>query len=314
MREMNRFIFRWQSGLGFAIIGLFLFLAVAAPLLSPPKGQDPMIKITGKANDLIPHPPSSQAPLGTLPKQVSVFHSLVWGSRSALTFSIVIVLTTALFGILIGAASAYRGNLLNTIAMRTTDAFLAFPLIAGVVLFKQLLIFAMVASGTRVYITGEIEQTGAPSALQSFLTMVNPVMLAFILFSWMPYARITNSMVMRINQAEYVQAARAMGASHFRIILRHLIPNAITPAVVLAARDMGGVVLLQATFTFIGLGGNSAWGDLLARGRDWIIGPGGNPLLYWWVFIPPTLALIFYGIGWNLLGDSLNDLLNRRSV
>jgi peptide/nickel transport system permease protein len=72
-------------------------------------------------------------------------------------------------------------------------------------------------------------------------------------------------------------------------------------------------VLLQATFSFIGLGGGSPWGDLLASGRDWIIGPGGNPLKYWWVFIPATAALMAFGIAWNLLGDVVNEWLNPRT-
>ncbi len=142
---------------------------------------------------------------------------------------------------------------------------------------------------------------------------LDAVMIAFILFSWMPHARIMNTMVMRIKQTEYVQAAQALGAGHATIIFRHLIPNAIAPVLVLAARDVGGMVLLQATFTFIGLGGNSLWGTLLVRGRDWVIGPGGNILTFWWVFLPATLALVLFGIGWNLIGDGLNEVLNPRT-
>jgi len=121
-----------------------------------------------------------------------------------------------------------------------------------------------------------------------------------------------NTVVLRIKQTQYIQASRALGAGHSTIIFRHLIPNSITPVLVLAARDVGGMVLLQATFTFIGLGGESLWGNLLVWGRDYIITPGGL-LTYWWVFLPATLALVLFGIGWNLLGDGLNDLLNPRT-
>jgi peptide/nickel transport system permease protein len=144
------------------------------------------------------------------------------------------------------------------------------------------------------------------------LQKIDPVLITFILFSWMIYARMMNTVVHRIKQTEYVQAARALGASHSQIIFRHLIPNAIAPAVVLAARDVGGMVLLQATFTFIGLGGASVWGSLLVNGRDWIITLGGI-FTYWWVFLPAALALVLFGIGWNLLGDGLNDALNPRT-
>jgi peptide/nickel transport system permease protein len=81
---------------------------------------------------------------------------------------------------------------------------------------------------------------------------------------------------------------------------------------VLGARDVGGMVVLTAAFTFIGLGGSTEWGDLLSISRDYIIGSGGNPLTYWWVFMPVTLALILFGIGWNLLGDGLNTVLDPR--
>ena len=151
-----------------------------------------------------------------------------------------------------------------------------------------------------------------PSWLQAISTGVNPLVLAFILFSWMPYARLVNGVVLQVKQAEFLVAARAIGVRNFRMILRYVIPNSITPALVLAARDVGGMVLLQATFTFIGLGGGSLWGYLLDQGRNWIISPSGNLLAYWWVFVPATLALVLFGIGWNLLGDGLNDWLNPR--
>jgi peptide/nickel transport system permease protein len=186
--------------------------------------------------------------------------------------------------------------------------------IAGIVLFQQMLNIGLEMAGARVYFTGEIEMTGPPNLLVTVFTKINPVMLAFILFSWMPYARIINTMVLGLKETEYVQAARALGAGHTKIIVRHLIPNSISPAVVLLARDIGGLVLLQATFTFIGLGGNSTWGRLLVDGRDWIIGAGGNVLAHWWVFVPATLALVLFGVCWNLLGDGLNDWLNPRTT
>jgi peptide/nickel transport system permease protein len=162
--------------------------------------------------------------------------------------------------------------------------------------------------------TGVQEVFGQPNATQNFLLSLDPVMLALIFFSWMPYARITNTTVMGIKRATYIEAAVALGASRRRIIFRHLIPNTISPVIVLATRDIGSMVLLLATFTFIGIGGRSEWGNLLAFGRNWVIGPGGNPLARWWVFLPATLALMLFGIGWNLLGDGLNDWLNPRRV
>jgi len=97
-------------------------------------------------------------------------------------------------------------------------------------------------------------------------------------------------------------------------MLRHLLPNAIAPAVVLVARDVGAMVILESAFTFIGMGGNTEWGVLLVTGRDYVIGMGGNPLAYWWTFLPVSLALVFFGVGWNLLGDGLNTMLNPRTA
>ena len=110
----------------------------------------------------------------------------------------------------------------------------------------------------------------------------------------------------------FMDAARALGASYLRIIFRHLLPNTISPAIVLAARDIGSLVLLQATFTFTGMGGGSDWGELLVLGRSYIFGPGGNPFRYWWVFFPATLTLVLFGIGWKLLGDGFTDWWNPR--
>ena len=80
----------------------------------------------------------------------------------------------------------------------------------------------------------------------------------------------------------------------------------------LAARDVGSMVILQATFTFIDLDGSSTWGNMLVMGRDWVLGPGGGIFAYWWVYIPATLVLVLFGVGWNLLGDGLSELLDPR--
>jgi peptide/nickel transport system permease protein len=117
---------------------------------------------------------------------------------------------------------------------------------------------------------------------------------------------------MRLKNMEYIEAARVSGSRRSKIIFRHILPNAISPAIILAARDIGGMVILQTTFTFIGLGGNSPWANVLANGRDWIINQGFT-FTYWWVFLPVTLALILFSIGWNFLGDGLNDVMNPHS-
>lgn len=304
MKSLRRFLSRPQNLLALVMLVLYVVVAAAAPLLAPaddPDNPGPF-KAVGRPTDVIPRPPSREAPLGTLPRQLDVFYTLIWGTRSALRFGLIVALTTACLGVLVGATSAYLGGRINGLVMRITDAFLTFPAIAGVWLLQEVTVPAI--------------PFAEPTPLQKALLnlKLDPVMLALILFSWMPYARLINASMIQLKQTEYVLAARSLGARNIRIILRHLLPNAIAPAIVLAARDVGGMVILESAFTFIGLGGSTEWGILLVAGRDYIIGMGGNPLTYWWVFLPATLAVVFFGVGWNLLGDGLNTLLNPRAT
>jgi peptide/nickel transport system permease protein len=320
MKGYLRFLANRQNAFALAIVGIFILVASAAPLIAPPTGRnsDPAFTITGRPSDRAPHPPSKAAPLGTLPGQINIFYTLVWGARTALRFGLIVTLSTALFGVMFGALSGLSGSLLSRLAIGITDAFLATPVIAGIVLFKQLQLIVLENAGLGGWLFFGVEIFDDPELLSqlhpltAFFARLDPVMLALILFSWMPYTRIMHAVVLDVRQAEFMDAARALGASNARLILCHLIPNTISPAIVLAARDIGALVLFQATFTFIGLGGGSEWGQLLVLGRNFIIGPGGNLFRYWWVFMPATLVLVLFGIGWNLLGDGLNEWLNPR--
>lgn len=317
-RSFMRFISHWQNWVGTLLVGFFLFVALAAPLISPNalKSPNPFMRVKGASlADPEPHSPLLAPPLGTLPGQYDVFHALVWGTRDALAFGLEVVILTGIFGVFFGAISGYVGGAVNNIMMRIADAFLAFPIIAGIVLLNQLWVSVTVASGGFFdsYHNTWIQNVGKlTSFLQVLMQAVNPLLLILILFSWMPYARITNAVVSSLKQAEFIQAARSIGARSSRIILRHLLPNSVTPSIVLAARDVGSMVILQATFTFIGLDGSSTWGKMLVMGKDWIIGPGGSIFHYWWVYVPATLVLILFGIGWNLVGDGLGELLDPR--
>lgn len=293
------------------IISFFFVIAIAAPVLSPP--DDPNsptpIKIVGRFSDPVPHPPSEEATLGTMPGQFDVYHALIWGTRSALRFGLFVTLITASLGTLVGVVAGFVGGRVNRSVMRVTDAFLAFPALAGYLLFQLLFVpIDFIAVGNQFVISTN------PTEFQQFLTGLNwnPMVITLIFFSWMGYARIINANILQLKQAEFVSAARSIGASNFRIIFQHLLPNAISPSIVLAARDVGGMVILAATFTFVGVGSLSdwGWGDILVESRDWIIGVGGNPFSHWWVFLPAMLTLIIFSVAWNLLGNGLNDILN----
>lgn len=319
MRRWRYFFSRWQNWLGFLLVLFFIVVALAAPILSPMDPVNPDIfqrvgHTRAERLDVDPHPPSDVAPLGTLPYQYDIYHALIWGSRSALVFGLVVVSCSGLFGVIFGAVAGYAGGITNTIMMRVSDAFLSFPVIAGVVFLQQLVAITVEAmGGTYIFNVGDrgplIDIVGERTSLQILLSWINPLMLSLILFSWMPYARMVNASVLSLKNTEFVQASRALGASSARTIFRHLIPNSMAPSIVLMARDVGGVVILQATLTFIQLGGNSPWGDMLYRGRDWILNASGM-LKYWWVYLPATVAVILFGIAWNLLGDGLNDILD----
>jgi hypothetical protein len=139
-RNMRRFSSRWQNWIGFLLVSLFIFTALGAIWITPndPKSPGPFMKAAGfRISDLEPHPPDIGIPLGTLPGQSDVFHALVWGTRDALSFGLKVVILAALAGLLLGAIAGYAGGFVNNILMRITDAFLAFPVIAGVVFINQ---------------------------------------------------------------------------------------------------------------------------------------------------------------------------------
>ena len=316
MKHILNYFSRWQNILALILVLLFVFVAIFAPQISPMDPDNPgFVKVVGRSSDYQPHPPSELAPLGTQPGQKSVFHALVWGTRGALSFGLLVAFFSAGIGILLGALAGYAGGIINRMIMRVTDAFLAFPLIAGVVFFQQVWRNAM-QNPFRLGIFYDpaknmfVNEAFATSPFRILIENVDPLMLSFILLSWMPYARLVNALVTEVKHTEYFHAARSVGVRPVRILFKHLLPNVVNPAIILAARDVGSVVLLQATFTFIGLGGNSVWGQILVTGRDWVIGPYGNLMTYWWVYLPATLAVILFGITWNLFGDGLGELLD----
>jgi peptide/nickel transport system permease protein len=302
-------------------------VAIAAPQISPPadpENPSPYKELEGSFFQL-PTPPEPGVPLGSVPRppivapgipsgqgashKWDVFHTLIWGTRSALRYGLVVAVATAILGTLIGAISGYLGGPFGGMTMRVTDAFLAFPAIAAIWVLERTFF-----SGLNSPFGLSLENL---TPLETVLLglQIDSIMIAFILFSWMPYARIVNTTVSQIRRADYILAAESLGARGARVLFRHIVPNAISPAIVMVARDIGAMVILAAAFIFIGIGSSKflAWGVVLVGGRDYIIGKGGNPFAYWWTFLPISLALILFSVGWNLLGDGLNHALNPRS-
>jgi peptide/nickel transport system permease protein len=306
--------------MGLAIVLLFAFVSIAAPLLSPPnETTQGAFKKVGHSGNFKPQAPNETSILGTIPGQLDVYHALIWGAREAMIFGLSVALGAFLFGSFFGALAGFIGGAVNSIMMRIADAFLTFPALAGVVFLQQLVGMTIESMGGIYWFNNDYlgkvvyyEFTPPPFAL--FLMKVDPILISLIIFSWMPIARLVNSMVLTIRQTDFIHAALAMGGGTFWILRKHVLPNSIGPAFVLAARDVGSSVILQATITFVGLGGASAWGSLLSLGRNWIIGPGGNMFSAWWVYLPVTLAILLFGIGWNLIGDGLAEAFDPTAI
>jgi peptide/nickel transport system permease protein len=303
MRMGNTFVRPSLIG-GFAIVLVFALIAVAAPLLAPPKGESPYI-IPRDGFSPQPAPPSPGHPLGTLESQSDVFYGLIWGTRVAFRIGLIITVGRAFIGVIVGLVSGYYGRWVDATLMRITDAFLAFPTMAAAMVMLVLFgdILQSMASGGRLMMTDRIETV---------------LIIALVLFGWMTYARLIRGNVLAEREKEYVQAARAVGVRNRRIILRHLLPNAIQGLFVLVASDIGAMVVTVAAFYFIGFGGTSKaqlqanWGDMLSLSRNWIIGSPSNAFEYWYTYIPVSAAIILFSVGWNLVGDGLRDVLDPR--
>ena len=296
-RSLFRIVFhRWQSIFALLLVAFIVAVAALAPLLEPlddPTGPR-FFKIACDKFRCVPEPPSDAFPLGTV-KEFDVYHTVIWGTRQSLVFGVSTAIITALIGTLLGSLATYAGGWLDKIIMRVCDAFLAFPIVAAVALFAQVitLINPITERLTAEQFDAIPQQLGL---LQKMVINTDPILLALILFSWMSYARIIHAQVLKIKQAEYVEAARAVGTRHRRIIWKHILPNSLSPMIVMGTRDIGRMVVIQASLTFIGVGGSSDWATLLNIGKDWIIDPGGNLLTRWWINLPITLAVIFFGI------------------
>jgi peptide/nickel transport system permease protein len=313
LKTARRFFSHWQNWLGLLLVLFFVFVAIAAPKLSPMDPNNPGIvkQIGTSRHHMQPQPPSPEAPLGTFSDQSSVYHMLVWGANSAISFGLTVAIFSMVIGVLIGILSANSNRFVDNLLMRITDGFLAFPMLAAIFMVQEIKFIIVQNSGFIDPLTGMFITQNFPFWFK-LIVFSDSLKISFILLSWMPYARIMNSVVHQVKKMEYIEAARISGLRPGKILFRHILPNAISPAIILAARDVGGMVILQTTFGFVGFGGSSPWASSLIAARDWIISGGGH-FDFWWVFLPTTLAIILFGIGWNLLGDGLNDLLNPRS-
>ena len=295
------------SIIGFILIALFILIAIFAPVICPPVGKDPYrIPRDGFSGE--PKAPGTvwkkNVPdipfwyktvtgkdewvhiLGTAQGQYDIFYGIIWGTRTAFRTGIIVVLSTVLIGIILGSLAAYYGKWVDQLIMRIVDIFMTVPYI------MMALIMAAVLT---------------PVIGRSLI----PAILALITFGWMGYARIIRGDILSVKQRDFVLAAKVCGVKDGRILFRHILPNAIFPTLVLASLGIGDVVLSFAALSFLGIGteiGYADWGQVLSFARNWITSLGQ----YWYIVVYPGLTLVFFVMGWNLVGDALRDVLDPR--
>jgi peptide/nickel transport system permease protein len=268
---------RWRrqyalAALGGMIVVLWVVVALFAPVLAP---HDPnAVELTLRLR-----PPGGPYPLGTDELGRDVLSRLIFGTRISLMTGVVVVTIGAAVGTMIGAIAAYAGGLMEEAIMRFTDLVLCFPPI-----ILALAIGAALGIGT------------------------TNTIIAMLVVWWPKFARLARSLVLQQRSLEYVEAALVAGYGPGRILLRHIVPNAIGPLIVLVTLDVGNAIIIFSGLSFLGLGvvpPAAEWGSMISEGRELVA--------QWWVASFPGFAILSIVLGFNFLGDGVRDWLDPRS-
>ena len=265
----------WKNALlpYLALAGVLLAVAVFAPFLTPmdPYEQNLAIALA---------PPDTTHLLGTDRYGRDLLSRVIMGSQTTLCASLGLLVFISVFGSVIGVLAGYRGGRLDTLLMRISDVFLAFPE----------MVFAIAVAG----------------ALGGGLTSAA---LALALIGWPKYARVARGLVLTIRTAPYIEAARMAGLGTPRILVDHIVPNIAGPVLVTAALNVGTIIMELAGLSFLGLGAmppTAEWGAMMNNGRSMLqTAP--------WVILAPGVAIFLAVAVFNLLGDKLRDVLDVRS-
>jgi peptide/nickel transport system permease protein len=253
---------------GLVLLAFVVLVAIAAPLLTP---YDPIVQ---SLNEAFLPPLSPNHILGTDNFGRDVWSRIVYSTRLDLQIGLFSVLFPFLFGSLIGIATGYLGGRLDTLVMRVVDVLMAFPFLILVVAIMSIL---------------------GPG--------LSNLYIAVGLVGWIPYARITRGETLATRNLDYVQAARTIGCTTPRIMLRHVLPNVIGPGLVYVFTGMVLAILTGATLSFLGLGPQPPtpeWGAMIASGRQFLMNA-------WWMTALPGFALLVVGVALSLIGDGLAD-------
>jgi len=259
---------------GGVIALLVVLVALAAPLLAPypPDAIHPEMAL---------QPPSLHHLFGTDQVGRDVFSRVIYGARVSPLVALLVLLFACAAGIPLGVLAGYFGGAGDEVIMRVTDIFLAFPSLLLALAFAAVL----------------------PPSLTS-LTIA-------ITITWWPwYARLVRGQAASVAGRPYVEACRALGIPSWRILLRHVLPNSVTPVIVQVSLDFGGVILTASALSFLGLGAQDPtpdWGLMVAEGENYFT-------TQWWLVTFPGLAILVTALAFTLLGDGLRDVLDPRRV
>src|SRR5918912_893273 len=256
---------------GFVVVGVLVLAAVFAPVISRKDYETTHTEIRNQ-------PPSAEYWFGTDGEGRDIFSRTVYGARISLEIGFIVVIVSALTGTILGALSGYYGGWLDRfISGYVFNVFLAFP---GLLLAIALVAF--LGNG------------------------FDKLILALCVIGWVGYARLIRGQVLKVREYDFVQAARALGAGDLRILVVHILPNAIQPLIVQASLGMAGAVLSEASLSFLGLGvqGVPSWGKMIEEAR------GIETPLH--VLLFPGIAIALTVLSFNFIGDGLREYLDPR--
>jgi len=273
--EKKSFVRRYPSFVIFAVLAVLLILvAVFAPQLS--RGVNP---IKGSLKESI-MPPSAEHPFGTDKMGRDIFVRVLYGARTSLSSTFILVTVVFVIGSFLGILAGYFGGWVDAVIMRVADMMIAFP---GLVL--AIAVAGILGASTRNAI------------------------IAIAVVTWPKYARLARSLVMKIRNTDFVAAATVTGSTTPYMLWKYMLPNTITTLVITAATDIGGMMMELAALSFLGFGAQPPtpeWGSMLNEGRNFM---QSAP----WLMIYPGLAIFVTVVIFNMLGDGLRDILDPRS-
>ena len=278
---MQSFLGDPSGMIGATILLVFIFAAFFAPYLAP---MDPYDLTTVDLANFLLEPAwmetgVSAFPLGTDDQGRGILSTILYGLRTSLIVSVSVVTISSIVGIVLGMFGAYYGGILDAFIMRTADT-----------------VFSFSTTLLAVLLLGVFESRG-----------LFTVIIAICIADWVKYARTIRGSVLEIKEYPYVTAAKSSGAGDFRILFRHILPNALPPVFVLMAVDMAVVIMLEATLSFLGVGvplTEPSLGMMIAIGKNYIYAG------MWWMVLFPGMTLIGMVVGINLFADWLREELN----